>query len=365
MEENKRSRISYNYNYLTKFCFDNNLTFINDHSNDNITGESFIKIKCIGENCENICNKKFKNLVTNKNFGCLVCTPKLKLLKTKNTIITKYGVDSLFKLKEINDKIKQTMINKYGCEHALQSNLLKNKFKQTCIEKFGVENPTLNQEVKNKVKQTCIKKFGVENPFQCNEIKNKIKKYNLNKYGFECNSKSKELKNKYKQTCLEKYGTDSHTKNSVIKEKIKKSNIIKYGFENVMHNTEVMDKLSKNAYKLKEYYLPSGKIIKIQGYENYAIDCLIKNDNIEENDIVTGVKNVPEIWYSDKFGKKHRHYVDIFIPSQNKCIEVKSTWTAKKKEDNIILKQNAAKELGFEYEIWIFDKKANKVQVIT
>ena len=26
---------------------------------------------------------------------------------------------------------------------------------------------------------------------------------------------------------------------------------------------------------------------------------------------------------------KRRHYVDIFIPSQNKCIEVKSDWTIK------------------------------------
>lgn len=27
----------------------------------------------------------------------------------------------------------------------------------------------------------------------------------------------------------------------------------------------------------------------------------------------------------DDMGKSHRHYVDIYIPSKNKCIEVKST----------------------------------------
>jgi hypothetical protein len=59
---------------------------------------------------------------------------------------------------------------------------------------------------------------------------------------------------------------------------------------------------------------------------------LIEN-NINEIDIITGAKNVPTIWYDDSDGKKHRHYVDIFIPSQNKCIEVKSTWTAEKKKD--------------------------------
>jgi len=78
---------------------------------------------------------------------------------------------------------------------------------------------------------------------------------------------------------------------------------------------------------------------------------------------VTGCKNVPEIWYNDN-NKKRRHYVDIFIPSQNRCIEIKSTWTAEKKKDNIYLKQNAGKELGYSYEIWIYNKKKDVVEVI-
>ena len=49
---------------------------------------------------------------------------------------------------------------------------------------------------------------------------------------------------------------------------------------------------------------------------------------------------------------------------QNRCIEVKSTWTAKKKKDTILLKQKAAKELGYDYEIWIYDRKANRVETI-
>ncbi len=65
---------------------------------------------------------------------------------------------------------------------------------------------------------------------------------------------------------------------------------------------------------------------------------------------------------NDEINKKHRHYVDIFIPSLNKCIEVKSTWTIKNKKANIFNKQKAAKELGYEYEIWVYDNKGNKVE---
>lgn len=65
----------------------------------------------------------------------------------------------------------------------------------------------------------------------------------------------------------------------------------------------------------------------------------------------------------DDMGKSHRHYVDIYIPSKNKCIEVKSTWTLKMKKDSVFEKQLAAKELGFNYEICVYDCKGNKVEI--
>jgi hypothetical protein len=123
-----------------------------------------------------------------------------------------------------------------------------------------------------------------------------------------------------------------------------------------------MEKTSKNAYKLKEYVYPSGKSVRVQGTEPLALNELIQNELVNEDDIHVGAKNVPTIWYNDESGKKHRHYVDIFIKSQNRCIEVKSTWTAEKKKDNIFLKQNAAKQLGYKYEIWVYDNKGVMVE---
>lgn len=129
-----------------------------------------------------------------------------------------------------------------------------------------------------------------------------------------------------------------------------------------MQCPEVIENNVKSSYYFKEYKMPSGNVIKIQGYEHYALDELIKN-NIDEIDIITGAKNVPEIWYLDGGEKKRRHFVDIFIPSQNKCIEVKSTWTFKKQKDIVFLKQNKAKEIGYLYEIWVYDNKGNKVEL--
>ena len=91
------------------------------------------------------------------------------------------------------------------------------------------------------------------------------------------------------------------------------------------------------------------------------MDELIK-DNVKEHDIITGMKNVPEIWYQDENKNKHRYYVDIFIPSQNRMIEVKSTWTFQKKKDTIFMKQEACKLCGYQCEIWVYDGKGDKVE---
>ena len=85
----------------------------------------------------------------------------------------------------------------------------------------------------------------------------------------------------------------------------------------------------------KTYTFPSGKEIQVQGYEPFALNELIQI--LSEDDIINGCSNVPTIAYADDEGKPHKHFPDIFIPSQNKCIEVKSTWTAEKKKDNIFL----------------------------
>jgi hypothetical protein len=185
----------------------------------------------------------------------------------------------------------------------------------------------------------------------------------LEKYGIDNVLQLERVIQKRNQICLEKYGDKIVLRTELGKQTVKKTCLEKYGVENPQQVPEIAEKASKNTYRKKTYVFPSGKELLCQGYEPLALNKLVKEDNILEEDIVTGCKNVPHIWYNDENGKKHRHYVDIFIPSQNRCIEVKSTWTAEKKKDNIYLKQNAAKELGYNYEIWIYNSKKELVEV--
>jgi hypothetical protein len=385
MEEIKQ-KIRYDNELLYTICKDNNLVLLKDYSNTKMNRDIKIICKCITHNCSNTFIKSFRDLIRVANFGCKYCANIIRKTRLQETSLTKYGVDSPLKSKEVRQKIQKTFMDKYGYETPSKSPSVIEKIKNTCVQKYGFVSPLKNENIKEKSKQTCLDKYGVDNPrklkqtidkqkitnlvkygfynqFQNEEIKNKIKNTNIIKYGCQYSSQNQEVKQKMKNTNLERYGVEYAIQNEKFKEKSKKTCLKKYGVEFFSQNIEIMEKISKNAYKLKEYKMPSGNIIKVQGYEPYALDYLIK-DNILEDDIKTGCKNVPTIWYEDEQQQKHRHYVDIFIPSQNKCIEIKSTWTAKQKKNNIFIKQQTAKDLGYNYEIWIYDGKGNRIETI-
>jgi hypothetical protein len=160
--------------------------------------------------------------------------------------------------------------------------------------------------------------------------------------------------NKRISTFLEKYGTTHPTNTPHIMEKIKRTNLERYGTEHPAQSPFV----NSNTYKSKEYITPSGKKYTIQGYENIALDELIKIYN--ENDIVIGKSMVPKIKYM--FNEKEKiYYPDIYIPSENRIIEVKSTWTYKVQVDKNIIKGKACKDQGYNFEFWIYDIKYNKI----
>jgi len=356
MEKRKK----YDFELLQKYCSENNVVLLEDYSRKCVTRDITIKGNCVYENCNNIFEKKFRQLEKTGAY-CNVCKNIIKLEKSKKTNLEKYGVENSSQNKEIQNKSKKTCMEKYGVEHSFQSELVKNKIKNVCLQKYGVKNAMKNKEIKQKAKKSCLEKYGVEYSSQSKENREKFKITCLEKYGVENPSQNKNIKNKKIETSLKNWGVEYPIQNLLIKNKRINTCINKWGVEYPIQNEEIMSKNIKTSFRSKEYIFPSGKVDKIQGYENFALDELIIDEKIDESDIITGIKNVPVIWYNDETGKKHRHYVDIFIPSQNKCIEVKSIWTATQNEHNIFLKQNAAKELGYKYEIWVYNNKKEKI----
>lgn len=354
--------IKYDYNFLKQYVNDNNIILLDDYSNKKVYGSVIIKAKCLNYYCDNIVEKKFIQIIKNNGCYCNEHTKENIIKKRKDTCLKKYGCESPMQNKDIKNKLKETNFKKYGVESALQNQEIKNKVKMTNLKKYGVEYILQNKDLKNKLKQNNLNKYGVVCTLHIKDIQNKLKQNNLEKYGVEYPLQSEEIKNKIKMTNLEKYGCENPFQNEEIKNKIKQTCLEKYGVEYPQQNTELSEKSSKNAYKSKDYIFPSGRIERIQGYEHFMLDELLQQENVSEDDIIVSRANVPSVWYNDIDGKKRKYFVDCFIKSQNRCIEVKSTWTAKKKYDNIFLKQQALKDAGYECEIWIYNKKGEKVE---
>jgi hypothetical protein len=350
-------KTKFDINLLEFFTNENSIELIGNY--ENLTRESIINGKCNTENCNGEFSKTFRTLFMNNSFYCNICAMKHKCEKIKETNIKNCGFNSNLQCPITKEKIKQTNLMKYGYKFHLQNNEVKQKRTNTFIKKYGTEHPCQNEIIKQKIKKTNLQNYGFTTNLKSDITKQKIKQTNLIKYGVENPFQSSEIRNKIKKTNLKKYGYEFSIQSDIVKMKIKENNMLKYGVEHPSQNSKIAEKISEKCYKNKTYIFPSGKTRQIQGYENFALDFLLNNENINENNIITSRKNVPEIWYYDKNNKKCRHYVDIFITNLNKCIEVKSTWTAEKKKDYIFLKQAAAKELGYEYEIWIYDRKGN------
>ena len=71
----------------------------------------------------------------------------------------------------------------------------------------------------------------------------------------------------------------------------------KYGVSNVSKDPEIYRKICQSSTMYKKYIFPSGRVIHIQGYENIAIDLLLK-EGISEDELYFGT-DIPTISYTE------------------------------------------------------------------
>jgi hypothetical protein len=115
-------------------------------------------------------------------------------------------------------------------------------------------------------------------------------------------------------------------------------------------NTEWVANYYSSHGKYYEYELPSGKIVKIQGYEPAALNELLKQ--YTEDDIMIGVKEINKEIGRIKYIQddiEHSYYPDFYIKSTNTIIEVKSTWTYEKWKEKNELKKQACIDKGLNF----------------
>lgn len=316
-----------------------------------------LKYKCKCGNESEITLHNFQN-----NVRCMKCSGKeIHTIEFVKEQFKKRNCE-LLETKYINNTTKM----KYICECGNKSETTFHNFQNgsKCMKCNGRGEKLTYENVYNFFKEQNCELLETEYidsktrmKYRCDCGNESVIVYNNFKQGTRCNvCRSDKVINTY----INNYGVDHPWKNKDIQIQMKKNNIEKYGVEHPLQNINIRAKASKKAYKLKEYILPSGKIITCQGYETYALDILLKE--FDEEAIVTETTFIPRINYQLN-GKNHYYFPDIFLPLENKIIEVKSTWTYKTNLEKNLLKKEATKKLGYNFEFWIFDSKKNLVKL--
>lgn len=327
-----------------------------------------------------------KQLIYIKKYGasCNECGKRICNERRKNTFLKNWGVECILQSNVIKEQIKKTNIDKYGAECVLQNKDILEKRRHTYIKNYGVDNPNKCKEVIEKTKATNLSRYGVINPNQLEEVKEKTKATNLERYGVNCVLQTPGVREKVKETCLERYGVEyaiaspdiilkaneqkvmrygsEHLfKTEYFKNKRKDTMMEKYGVEHALQSPELAEKQLHTSYTLKDYALPSGRIIKIQGFEHYALDELVILYN--EDNIIFGKQEVPRIEYYNN-DKLHYYFPDFYVKSLNKIIEVKSEWTYYQDVERVHLKGQACIDKGYDFELWVYDKFGVKINNI-
>jgi transposase-like protein len=133
----------------------------------------------------------------------------------------------------------------------------------------------------------------------------------------------------------------------------KEKSLEKYGVENPMQVEEFFNRQQKSA-KMYKTAMVEGVEITYQGYELKAIYRLL-SEGYHITDIKNGKDNVPNFLYNFD-GKNRRYYPDIYIPKDNRIIEVKSLWYYESELEKNLAKRDAVEKKNYKFDFYIMEK---------
>lgn len=229
-------------------------------------------------------------------------------------------------------------------------NIIQSKRKKTNLQKYGVDIASKLSEVIEKNKQSHIKNWG-DYAMRTNEILTKRNDTCIERYG-GVGMASEELFSKMKNTNIEKYGVEYYSSTSDWYGKCVKTALERYGEEWVSKVDSINAKQQSGGYSYYDFEFPSGKVVRVQGYEPKVLTNLVID--YSEDDIIVGVQNIIDeigFFHYEYEDKTHRYYPDIYIKSENEVIEVKSTYTFNKEKEKNLLKRESVlnKNINFKF----------------
>jgi hypothetical protein len=276
--------------------------------------------------------------------------PKLCKTCNKSVLVNVYSEYCSKKCSNNNNLVIDKMKHTWGNKSIDEVEEIQNKRRCTNLEKYGVDIASKLPEVIEKNKQSHIKHWG-DYAMRNNHIIEKRNETLIKRYG-GVGMASEELYSKMKNTNMEKYGVEYYSSTNDWYDRCVKTALEKYGKEWVSKVDSINAKQQSGGYSYYDFEFPSGKVIRVQGYEPKVLAKLVVD--YSEDDIIVGVQNIINeigFFHYEYENETHRYYPDIYIKSEKKIIEVKSTYTFNKEKEKNLLKRESVlnKNINFNF----------------
>ena len=220
------------------------------------------------------------------------------------------GYKNPFSTLKTKTKIKAHWLN-LGVSNPSQLPDIQAKIKDNSNQRYGVDSPSQLPEVKAKARMTNLSRYGSINPMQNVRVKAQAKATSLAVYGNENPSKSSAVIAKIMNTQKRKYGGIGMS-SPFVAAKIRKTNRQRYGVDNPAANDTIKQKIER-SFKYYNFVFPSGRVVRVQGYERHFIEYLLSQGVIEE-DIIIRPSQIP---YLHPSGRIRNYRPDLLVRPKN------------------------------------------------
>jgi hypothetical protein len=156
----------------------------------------------------------------------------------------------------------------------------------------------------------------------------------------------------------DEYGTDYYVTSEHYRQKMRDE----YGVESPMQCPELFRKAQSTSFHRRPYVSHDGHTFMVLGYEGIAIDDILKQEGIKtfyagEDDCI------PTFQYIGGDNKFHYYYPDIFIPTENRVIEIKSVYTYNRDPEKTLNKAICVSE-DYLFELRLYDHHKTLVEIL-
>ena len=162
-----------------------------------------------------------------------------------------------------------------------------------------------------------------------------------------------------KEQMMEKYGSEFF----ITSKKYREVMMEKYGAESAMQCPELFRRAQQSSsFFRKAYVTPDGKTYMVLGYEGCAMDDILKEEGIKT--MYAGEDpEIPVFQYVGEDDKTHFYYPDIYIPEENRVVEVKSVYTYNRDPEKTLCKALKVSE-NYLFELRLYNDKKEIVEIL-